>query len=688
MKVATVTFGTDVRILPEGKREASFVVPTDDSDDDDDDDDYSHRIRLKLDIHFEGLTPLRAFKDANDHLIDVVAVTGLGGHAYGSFKERGGDHMWLRDALPQDLDNAQIYLYGYDSRLPNSQSFQGIVALATTLRQRLQRLRSTEQKGRPVPRPLVFIAHSLGGILVKEAIVQMQDDSHDQRMLKTVFGALFFGVPNHGMDITSLRTMVRGQPNEHLVTQLGPDSDILDRLATDFERVFNFSDSRIACFCETALSPTAVEDPKTGVWELNGPAIKLVGSFSAKSGRLRDRESHQLNPINRNHSDLVKFPLYDDVYETVRATLRNFASNAPSVIYPRFTPHPSLKLHKAAESGDVVRVNLLLSCGADADEANSDSMTPMHIAAQHGHVDIIRILIKKGAKMSQAAGQHCRTPLHCAVLEGHIEAVRVLVQSGTDIDARARYGDTALHSAAALGHAEIVRVLIQCGARVNATSRNGCDMPLHFALEAEILQRCPGGKNEALDALVALGANINARLDSGQLTPLHYAVRAGNTRVSRMFLDAGADVDAVEEAGSTSPLHESVRKGNAELLCLLLEKGASINARDREGRTPLFIAAARGELTVIPELLRYDPEFDVRDYEHKLTALEIARQNEHWKTVGLLESQMSVPLSLKEEPNSVYGREPNSAYDLSSAFSTSDGNLAFYPEKAEESNWL
>ena len=76
--------------------------------------------------------------------------------------------MWLRDSLPQDLENAQVYLYGYDSHLSNSQSFQGIVALATTLRQRLQRLRISEQKERPVPRPLMFIAHSLGGILVKE----------------------------------------------------------------------------------------------------------------------------------------------------------------------------------------------------------------------------------------------------------------------------------------------------------------------------------------------------------------------------------------------------------------------------------------------------------------------------------------------------------------------------------------
>ncbi|KAF2236478.1 hypothetical protein EV356DRAFT_73100 [Viridothelium virens] len=222
LKVATITFDKEIEVLSEGKKEACFVVPTGDTDDDDDDGAFSQRVTFKLDVHFEGLTPLRAFRNERDHLIDVVAVTGLGGHAYGSFKERGGDHMWLRDSLPQDLEAAQIYLYGYDSHLSNSQSFQGIVALATTLRQRLQRLRRvSEHDDRPVPRPLIFIAHSLGGILVKEALVQMQDDPHDQRMLKTVFGALFFGVPNHGMDITSLRTMVRGQPNENLVTQLG-----------------------------------------------------------------------------------------------------------------------------------------------------------------------------------------------------------------------------------------------------------------------------------------------------------------------------------------------------------------------------------------------------------------------------------------------------------------------------------
>ena len=69
LKVATITFGQDIEVLPRGKKEAAFLVPTCD-DNDEDDDDYSRRVRLKLDIHFEGLTPLRAFKDGRDHLIE------------------------------------------------------------------------------------------------------------------------------------------------------------------------------------------------------------------------------------------------------------------------------------------------------------------------------------------------------------------------------------------------------------------------------------------------------------------------------------------------------------------------------------------------------------------------------------------------------------------------------------------
>ncbi len=106
---------------------------------------------IKLDSHFEGLTPLNSFPKRESHRLEyvygpgrgaslntelssVVALSGLGGHAFTSFKPRGEDFMWLRDTLPADLPGTQIWLYGYDSKLTASQSFQDLTGLASTFR--------------------------------------------------------------------------------------------------------------------------------------------------------------------------------------------------------------------------------------------------------------------------------------------------------------------------------------------------------------------------------------------------------------------------------------------------------------------------------------------------------------------------------------------------------------------------
>jgi protein SERAC1 len=45
-------------------------------------------------------------------------VTGLDGHAYGSFRGKGSlGRMWLRDFLSKDLPNCRTMIYGYNSKL-------------------------------------------------------------------------------------------------------------------------------------------------------------------------------------------------------------------------------------------------------------------------------------------------------------------------------------------------------------------------------------------------------------------------------------------------------------------------------------------------------------------------------------------------------------------------------------------
>lgn len=73
--------------------------------------------------------------------VSLVAISGLGGHAFGSFKSRGGEHMWLCDDLPLDLPGVRVLIYGHDSKLENSTSFQGLEALSSALMRSLRGIR-------------------------------------------------------------------------------------------------------------------------------------------------------------------------------------------------------------------------------------------------------------------------------------------------------------------------------------------------------------------------------------------------------------------------------------------------------------------------------------------------------------------------------------------------------------------
>ena len=80
-----------------------------------------------------------------------------------------------------------------------------------------------------------------------------------QNILYLIYGALFFGVPNQGMDIKSLIPMASDQPNQALLHSLGTESQVLRDLGREFPKAFNFGDSEIICFYETRESPTAIK---------------------------------------------------------------------------------------------------------------------------------------------------------------------------------------------------------------------------------------------------------------------------------------------------------------------------------------------------------------------------------------------------------------------------------------------
>jgi hypothetical protein len=74
--------------------------------------------------------------------------------------------LWLRDFLPSQLPSARIMSFGYNSDTALSKAVTDIDDVATMLLSRLDLFRQLEEERK---RPIVFISHSLGGIVVKKA---------------------------------------------------------------------------------------------------------------------------------------------------------------------------------------------------------------------------------------------------------------------------------------------------------------------------------------------------------------------------------------------------------------------------------------------------------------------------------------------------------------------------------------
>ncbi|KAI5800708.1 hypothetical protein FPQ18DRAFT_60296 [Pyronema domesticum] len=154
-------------------------------------------VDILVDTKFLGITPVYSGKDPN---IDIVAVPGLGSHAFGTWK--GDSHeMWLRDFLPKEpvlKDRLRVLIFGYDSALQKNSSTNSFGDYARNMLCVLNVFRSHEKERN---RPLIFVCHCLGGILVKTVLCHAVDGSHgDRAILQSCVGIFFFGVPNKGLD--------------------------------------------------------------------------------------------------------------------------------------------------------------------------------------------------------------------------------------------------------------------------------------------------------------------------------------------------------------------------------------------------------------------------------------------------------------------------------------------------------
>uniref|UniRef100_A0A8U8CD64 Ankyrin-1 n=1 Tax=Geospiza parvula TaxID=87175 RepID=A0A8U8CD64_GEOPR len=249
-------------------------------------------------------------------------------------------------------------------------------------------------------------------------------------------------------------------------------------------------------------------------------------------------------------------------------------------------------LHIAARNDDTRTAAVLLQNDPNADVLSKTGFTPLHIAAHYENLSVAQLLLNRGASVNFTP-QNGITPLHIASRRGNIIMVRLLLDRGAQIETRTKDELTPLHCAARNGHVRIAEILLDHGAPIQAKTKNGLS-PIHMAAQGDHL--------DCVRLLLQYSADIDD-ITLDHLTPLHVAAHCGHHRVAKLLLEKGAKPNSRALNGFT-PLHIACKKNHIRVMELLLKTGASIDAVTESGLTPLHVAAFMGHLPIVKTLLQ------------------------------------------------------------------------------------
>lgn len=265
------------------------------------------------------------------------------------------------------------------------------------------------------------------------------------------------------------------------------------------------------------------------------------------------------------------------------------------------------ELKQLIRTGDINAVRAAIDANSDLvfthdlDENQWNERTALHSAARHGHLEICRLLVDRGAEVysnpmctyppvfvasektpegrqivdyflgeipDKAEGTHkLGATINIAARMGWTDIVRrYLVLDPLAVHQRGWIGDTPLHWSSHNGHTEIVTMLLDAGADIEADEIN-CygGKPLHWASEHE---------PHIVKLLLARGANVNSvnikrDADYRGVTPLlmNALMRDDCGEATQLLLDAGADPAATFQGKTAEQIAEE--KANQKILAVL-----------------------------------------------------------------------------------------------------------------------
>ena len=275
-------------------------------------------------------------------------------------------------------------------------------------------------------------------------------------------------------------------------------------------------------------------------------------------------------------------------------------------------------LHKAVAVGSIPILQTLVKQGADINVQNQNGTTPLISAAKNQQGGALSILLSNGAAveltdhggytamcyaawrgllintlLEHKANVNVKssfgfTPLLLATEEGHCNVVLELLEHGADINGYNRYRNTALHYAVNSGNTEMVAILLDNGINIKMVNNEG---KTAFRLI-----------NQQNVLLTMLDKGVLPD-NPGQFGLLHSAAENGFLHEICAMLENEVDVDVKDDYGYT-PLMLAANKGRVDVVELFYRNRADINVRSNRGWTAVMMATKNNDRKMISLLLQ------------------------------------------------------------------------------------
>jgi len=296
----------------------------------------------------------------------------------------------------------------------------------------------------------------------------------------------------------------------------------------------------------------------------------------------------------------------------------------------------------ASHSGLLRALPAALICGFSAIAMAAE----IHDAVRGGDVAAVTRLLKKNPKLVNLPDDdQCTTPLYHAVDTANLEMVKILLKAGAKVNAKSDGGMTPMLRAAAIVNPEVIAGFLSKGLPPFSPygpggERKASREALKTLQKSLAIGLVLGPEDEAsrlaiLRLLVERGGGLLDTMENTKCTPLHLAVLMPNIKALEYLLEQGADPEV--SALGFRPLYFAVQWGNAEMVKVLIAHKADVNAAQVPAvDPPLHVAVFGGMVRVGQNDLKATPEQPAATVNSSLAYINKSQPADKLKIVKLL----------------------------------------------------